>query len=77
MDTNKKNMKKKTSNKQDNKKKNINKSNAKLAKTKKDETSNVISLNRKFDGKNLIYTPKLRNIFIVIIIIHLHQISMR
>ena len=69
MDTNKKNIKKKPSNKQDNKKKNINKSNVKLSKTKKDETSNVISLNRKFDGKNLIYTPKLRNIFIVIVII--------
>ena len=69
MDTNKKNTKKKPSNKQDNKKKNINKTNVKMAKTKKNESSNVISLNRKFDGKNLIYTPKLRNIFIVIVII--------
>ena len=69
MDTNKKNMKKKTSNKQDIKKKTRNKTNIKMAKTKTDENSNVISLNRNFDSKNLIYTPKLRNIFIVIIII--------
>ena len=69
MDTNKKNIKKKPSNKQDNKKKNINKANVKIAKTKKNESSNVISLNRHFDSKNLIYTSKLRNTFIVIIII--------
>lgn len=36
---------------------------------KKDAASNVISLNRHFDPKNLIYTKKLRNTFIVIIII--------
>lgn len=40
-----------------------------IAKIKKEKDSNVISLNRKFNSKNLIYTPKLRNTFIVIIII--------
>ena len=40
-----------------------------LVKVKKEKDSNVITLNRKFDSKNLIYTPKLRNTFIVIIII--------
>ena len=45
------------------------KSNTKNIKVKKDESSNIIHLNRNFDSKNLIYTPKLRNTFIVIIII--------
>ena len=36
---------------------------------KKQEDSNIINLNRNFDSKNLIYTPKLRNTFIIIIII--------
>ena len=35
----------------------------------KNKKSNVISLNRKFDGTNLIYTKKLRNTFIVIVIV--------
>ena len=38
-------------------------------KIKKEKDSNVITLNRKFDGKNLIYTTKLRNVFIVIILV--------
>lgn len=33
------------------------------------KNSNIISLNRKFDGTNLIYTKKLRNTFIVIVIV--------
>ncbi len=36
---------------------------------KKQKDSNIIHLNRNFDSKNLIYTSKLRNTFIVIIII--------
>ncbi len=38
-------------------------------KIKKEKDSNIITLNRKFDGKNLIYTTKLRNVFIVIILV--------
>ena len=38
-------------------------------KIKKEKDSNVITLNRKFDGKNLIYTTKLRNVFIVILLV--------
>ena len=38
-------------------------------KIKKEKDSNIIALNRKFDGKNLIYTTKLRNVFIVIILV--------
>ncbi len=38
-------------------------------KIKKEKNSNVITLNRNFDGKNLIYTTKLRNIFIVILLV--------
>ena len=45
-----------------------NEKNKSLAKIIKDKNSNVISLNRKFDSKNLIYTTKLRNIFIVIVL---------
>ncbi len=40
-----------------------------LTKIKKGKDSNVINLNRNFDSKNLIYTPKLRNTFIVILVI--------
>ena len=39
------------------------------AKIKREKDSNVITLNRKFDGKNLIYTTKLRNVFIIILLI--------
>ena len=46
-----------------------NKKNNSMIKIKKEKNSNVISLNRNFDSKNLIYTPKLRNTFIVIIVI--------
>ena len=38
-------------------------------KIKKEKDSNIITLNRKFDGKNLIYTTKLRNVFIVILLV--------
>ena len=38
-------------------------------KIKKEKDSNIITLNRKFDGKNLIYTTKLKNVFIVIILV--------
>ena len=64
MSTNKKNKKNNTIHKQQ-----TYKSNTKNIKVKKDESSNIIHLNRNFDSKNLIYTPKLRNTFIVIIII--------
>ena len=37
--------------------------------TKITKESNIINLNRKFDGTNLIYTTKLRNTFIVILIL--------
>ena len=39
------------------------------ADTKITKESNIINLNRKFDGTNLIYTSKLRNTFIVIVIL--------
>ena len=64
MDTNNKNIKNKHT-----QKKHTTKTDKKNVKTKKDKNSNVISLNRKFDSKNLIYTPKLRNTFIVIILV--------
>ena len=38
-------------------------------KIKKEKDSNIITLNRKFDGKNLIYTTKLRNVFIVFLLV--------
>ena len=57
MDTKKKDIKKKNGNKKP------------LAKTDKNKSNNVIRLNRQFNSKNFIYTLKLRNIFIVIIII--------
>ena len=61
---NKKNDKNKDINKN-----NIKKSNNKNIKVKKDKNSNVINLNRNFNAKNLIYTHKLRNTFIIIILI--------
>lgn len=64
MSTNKKDKKNNTMHKQQ-----TYKSNNKNVKIKKEENSNIIHLNRNFDSKNLIYTPKLRNTFIVIIII--------
>ncbi len=57
MDTKKKDIKKKNGNKKP------------LAKTDKNKSNNIIRLNRQFNSKNFIYTLKLRNIFIVIIII--------
>ena len=44
-------------------------------KIKKEKDSNVITLNRKFDGKNLIYTTKLRNVFIVILLVFIILLS--
>ena len=63
-----------------NKNKNVNKknkdniNNSKIKNTKK-VSNNVISLNRKFDSNNLIYSHKLRNVFIVIMIIFVLLIS--
>ena len=68
MDTNKKDIKNKKPNKSD--KKNTKKQTVNISKnTKKNNDSNVISLHRNFDSKNLIYTPKLRNTFIIIILV--------
>lgn len=64
MSTNKKDKKNNQIHKQS-----IHTSSKKHEKIKKEPDSNIIHLNRKFDSKNLIYTPKLRNTFIVIIII--------
>ena len=44
-------------------------------KIKKEKDSNIITLNRKFDGKNLIYTTKLRNVFIVIILVFINLLG--
>ena len=69
MDKSKKNKNFKTYSKKDTKKKKTNKFESKSINSKTDNKSNIISLNRNFDSKNLVYTPKLRNTFIVIIII--------
>ncbi len=72
MDTNKKNIKKvqNTKNREKNHStKTIKKKDKNTVKIKKEKDSNIISLNRKFDSTNFIYTSKLRNTFIVIIII--------
>ncbi len=72
MDTNKKHVKNKKTGKSDKKnitKQKTNTSNIKNITTKNEKESKVISLNRHFDSKNLIDISKLRNAFIVILIV--------
>ena len=72
MDTKKNNMKNKKqnkTNKKDIKKQPSKKAIQKIKNSKKDEESNIIDLHRNFDSKNLIYTKKLRNTFIVTLVV--------
>ena len=72
MDTNKKHVKNKKTGKSDKKnitKQKTNTSNIKNITTKNQKESKVISLNRHFDSENLIDISKLRNAFIVILIV--------